>query len=252
MHDIYSLAVGVYVLSALSYLAHHRSAVLLPRITREHARAVASIATFTTLVGVVLPTLVSLVAIAFVQLPLSLLSAPTAPTASTASPPTIYLLHLWATGTVGVSVLYRLTHYFLPHPHPIRTALEAARIHLQSPTLVNLGTAARILNTYLVTYTSRLVLAILAPYSWAVTWSSVVLGEGGGGHRIAPTERVIAAAYAVACAGGLGWIASSKGKRLAQAWAQRKLEESFMLEKRLRNFEKVRETVDRTTVRWAL
>jgi len=237
VHDLYSITVGAYTLAAATYLVHHRSAILSPRVTRAQLHAVASIAYFVALVGFILPSLLSVTVLAYVQLPLSLLSQ------STTSPdslPTIYLLHCWATGVVGLSVIYRLARYFTPRTPPMRVDLESALVLFRTGTLLGAGEGARLANWYISPITIQLIVFLTAPVFFAqlYTYFKALVGGEPWPAMLSATSQVITRHFAVTGSILLGMFVKSKGKQMGEKWAQRKLEESFLVEKRLRNYEK--------------
>lgn len=185
--------------------------------------------------------LASPLALAFIRLPLSIISD--SPSAPTSAPPTIHLLHCWATGTVALSILYRLGRSFLvPRPHQLRIDHDRCRELVEQGSLLSLGQAASLANSYLLGLTRRLVVQLVAPYALSIIWIAALAtrspsAERGAG-RIKPSERVIAAAYALTGVVFAVGLVGSRSKHVAQGWVQRKLEESYLVEKRLRNFEK--------------
>lgn len=234
MHDLYSVTLGAYTLAAVTYLVNHRSAMLSARISQAHLQAIASIASLVALVGFVLPTLLSFTVLAFVRLPLSLVLE------STTSPdslPTIYLLHCWATGTVGLAVFFRLARYFTPRAHPMRVDFDQSLVHFRVGTLLSAGEGARLANWYLSRIALQLFIFLVTPLFFAQLYAcfkAIVSREPWS----SASARDIARYYAGVGSMLLGMVVNKQGKQMGQRWAQTKLEESFLIEKRLRNYEK--------------
>ena len=95
------------------------------------------------------------------------------------------------------------------------------------------------INSYLLALVRRMVIQLAAPYALSILWTASLSPHSPAEGRIKPSARVIAAAYALTGVVFAAGLVGAQGKHLASGWVQRKLEETYLVEKRLRNFEKV-------------
>lgn len=227
VHDAYSFGLGAYVIGAVVW-AIHRRADLVKAITSPSTIAgVLPLSVAIALGGVVVPTLMSGVALVYLYIPLTL-TRPT-PIALDGQPIVVHIGFCWAFGILLLTIAYHLFNKLLPRDDPFRLATEVFSLVLARNEVVS---AAQIANGYFIPLAIRLATLVVLPFTVAVGRSALLSGS------LSPSTRDVQVCAAFTAMVVTAALLRDKVQHWAHNWAQRKLEESYIVERRLRNFEK--------------
>lgn len=229
VHDVYTFAVGAYIFGTVIFVSRNPAHVLKTLTSSAFAVSIPPLMVAFVLGGFVVPTLASFVGLAYLYVPSTLLRL--SASGMLAGDIELPVGHSWTIGLALLSTCFHATRFLSRYNH-FRTEAEVLAAALNRRELVS---AAQVANSYLLPLTGRLVLLLVTPYFGAIG-SDVILTRSP--FVGVPSAHRLKVAYTFASALVLSALVHDRARQWGNTWVRRKLEEVYLIERRLLNFEK--------------
>ncbi|KAK4055801.1 hypothetical protein OIO90_003053 [Microbotryomycetes sp. JL221] len=233
-HDLHAFGLGVYVIALAALAVKGRPSWFL---SLRGIQAFAHFVVFGLSLALVLPTLVSIAGLVYVYVPYTLLRGRALSEPDSAI--SLNVWHCWSIGTLLASLGLKIVikYDYLPRGHWLRDRYDSA---VQLWTNKDYVAAVTASNKLLVGACAVLAIAVCLPV--AVAFAALVTGVlATDASRAAPSEAVLQRACTSTSLVVTALIIQDKIRRKVTDWSRRKLEESYLVAKRLRNFDKADE-----------